>query len=332
MGNSLLEIKPHQVSRDLRGYSVFFYGAAKTGKTTIATQFPGALLLAFEKGYNALPGVMPKPLNSWGEFKKVLSELRDPEVQKVFQTVVIDTADIAYQYCERYICNRESTATQSYESIGDIPYGKGYKLAQNEFDEAIRKILQMDYGLILISHDIEKTFKTETGDEITKIVPTIDSRGKLICERTCDIIGYARNVDTENGGEKTLLFMRGTPRFDAGSRFKYTPNYIEFTYENLVNAIANAIDEEAKHRGSEFVTGEAINKQELYGSEKEYDFPALMAEFQDIVGDLMSKNQSVAPKITKIVEEYLGKGKKVSDCTSEQAAQLDLIIFDLKKL
>lgn len=26
----LLDIKPHQVSRDLRGYSVFFYGAPKT--------------------------------------------------------------------------------------------------------------------------------------------------------------------------------------------------------------------------------------------------------------------------------------------------------------
>ena len=26
----LLDIKPHQVSRDLRGYSVFLYGAPKT--------------------------------------------------------------------------------------------------------------------------------------------------------------------------------------------------------------------------------------------------------------------------------------------------------------
>lgn len=49
MANSLLSIQPHKVSRDLRGYSVFFYGAAKTGKTTIASKFPGSLLLAFEK-------------------------------------------------------------------------------------------------------------------------------------------------------------------------------------------------------------------------------------------------------------------------------------------
>ena len=46
MANSLLSIQPHKVSRDLRGYSVFFYGAAKSGKTTVASKFPDALLLA----------------------------------------------------------------------------------------------------------------------------------------------------------------------------------------------------------------------------------------------------------------------------------------------
>lgn len=30
MGNSLLDITPHEVSRDLRGYSVFLYGAPKS--------------------------------------------------------------------------------------------------------------------------------------------------------------------------------------------------------------------------------------------------------------------------------------------------------------
>lgn len=86
------------------------YGEPKSGKTTTASKFPNALLLAFEKGYNAIPGVMAKPVNSWGDYKKVLTELRDPEVKKVFQTVIIDTADIAYNYCEKYICDRESDA------------------------------------------------------------------------------------------------------------------------------------------------------------------------------------------------------------------------------
>lgn len=28
----LLDIQPHQVSRDLRGYSIFFYGDPKSGR------------------------------------------------------------------------------------------------------------------------------------------------------------------------------------------------------------------------------------------------------------------------------------------------------------
>ena len=52
---NLLSINPHQVSRDMRGYSVFFYGDAKSGKTTTATKFPNHLLLGFEKGWNAMP-------------------------------------------------------------------------------------------------------------------------------------------------------------------------------------------------------------------------------------------------------------------------------------
>lgn len=63
-GIDILNIQPHKVSRDLRGYSVFFYGEAKSGKTTTASKFPESLILGFEKGWNALPGVMATPINS----------------------------------------------------------------------------------------------------------------------------------------------------------------------------------------------------------------------------------------------------------------------------
>ena len=105
MDIDLLALEPHKVSRDLRGYSVFFYGEPKSGKTTIASKFPNSLLLAFEKGYNALAGVMAQPINSWAEFIKVNRQLKDDKVKEKFATIIIDTSDIAYEYCEKYICN-----------------------------------------------------------------------------------------------------------------------------------------------------------------------------------------------------------------------------------
>lgn len=324
----LLDIKPHQVSRDLRGYSVFLYGAPKTGKTTIACQFPGALLLAFEKGYSTIAGVLAQPINSWSEFKKLFVEFKDPAVKERYQTIVIDTADIAYSYCEKYICTRESDAKHSYQNVADIPYGKGYSMAMDEFDECIRKILQLGYGLVIISHDQDKTMKNENGEEYNQIIPTLDKRARLVCERTCDIIGYCREVEDQEGHKTVRMFMRETSRYVAGSRFKYTPDSIELSYDNLVKAIADAIDEQ--ERVSKGSTTDSYSS--LHTDDVEYDFPALMKEVQQTVGALMSGHPEMEHKIVSIVDKHLGKGKKVSDCTPDQAALVDLILYDLKHL
>lgn len=328
---NLLDITPHQVSRDLRGYSVFFYGEAKSGKTTIATKFPNHLLLAFEKGYNAIPGVMAQPITSWGEFRKALRQLRDEKVKERFETIIVDTADIAYDYCERYICSNANVDT-----IGDIPYGKGYKLAAKEFDECLRSILQMNYGLVIISHAVDKTFKDQNGQEYNQIVPTLDSKPRNIVSRMADIIGYSRVVDLPDGSTASKLFMRGTPRYVAGSRFKYTPDVIDFNYTSLVNAICEAIDKQAAEEGEQYFTSERAN---LYvETAKDLDYDTLMQQFNDVLTEIVNKtdtetfNNYWQPRITQVIEVYLGKGAKVSQCTRDQVEALDLIVSELKEL
>ena len=325
---NLLGLEPHKVSRDLRGYSVFFYGEPKSGKTTIASKFPNALLLAFEKGYNALAGVMAQPINSWAEFIKVTKQLKDEKVKEKFSTIIIDTADIAYSYCEKYIC-----ANNGVDTIADIGYGKGYALVGNEFDEKLRAIVQLGYGIVIISHATDKVFKDEAGQEYNKIVPTLDKRSNNIVARMADIIGYSRSVTDADGNDKTILFMRGTPRFEAGSRFKYTPDYIEFTYNNLVNAIGDAIDKQSQEDGTELFTDERENN--YVDTSSTLDFDALMTEFQGMIKKFSESDKMedfYAPRITQIIEKYLGKGKKVGEMNRDQAEQLVLIIDDLKTL
>ena len=89
MAFDLLNIQPHKVSRDLSGYITCIYGPPKTGKTTLATQMPKALLLAFEKGYNAIPGIIAQDVTTWGGMKQIYRELKKPEVQAVYKTIVI---------------------------------------------------------------------------------------------------------------------------------------------------------------------------------------------------------------------------------------------------
>ena len=333
---NLLDITPHQVSRDLRGYSVFFYGDPKSGKTTIATKFPRHLLLAFEKGYNAIPGAMAQPINTWGEFRKVLRQLKDEKVKEKFETIIIDTADIAYDYCEKYICAnaKRGDGGVGVDSIADIPFGKGYGFVSKEFDDCLRSIVQMGYGLVLISHAADKTFKDEAGNEYNQIVPTLDKRARNIVSRLCDIIGYSRAV-MENDKLVTKLFIRGTPRYMAGSRFKYTPDYIDFTYDALVKAIGDAIDEQMKTDGKEYFTDARNN---LHTETIELDFDALLEAFNSIVNNLIEKESEEKftsywqPRIVQITEKYLGKGQKVSNCSREQTEALDLIVSELKDL
>ena len=338
MAIDLLALQPHKVSRDLRGYSVFFYGEPKTGKTTTAARFPESLLLAFEKGYNAIPGIIAQPINSWAEFKQTLRELKKPEVKEKFSTIIIDTADIAYDYATKFICANAKRSDGGFgvDSISDIGYGKGYGMVGQEFDECLRSIVQMDYGLVLISHATDKTFKDEQGQEYNKIVPTLDKRANNIVARMADIIGYSRVVKDEEGNQSTKLFIRGTDRYEAGSRFKYTPDYIDFSYQNLVDAIANAIDKQSKETDSNLFTSERSN---LYvDTTKELDFDDLMNKFNDIVNRIIAKTDEkkfeefYAPRISQITDKYLGRGQKVSQCSREQVEALSLIVDDLLEL
>lgn len=299
----------------------------KTGKTTQASKFPKSLILGFEMGYLALPDVMALPITRWSDFKQVLKQLKTDEAHEMYDNIVVDVVDIAYDLCEKYICSKNGVDT-----IGDIGYGGGYAQTKKEFDECIRQIPQMGYGLVLISHAQDKTFTDEDGKEYNQITPTLGNQGRLVVDRMADIIGYARPVETEEG-TKTYLFMRGTPRFIAGSRFKYTPEVIEFTYDNLVKAIDDAITKQAEETGNDSVTSE---KDDARTEKPNYDFNALMGEFNEIVNKLQeigggSFGTKYAPTIAKIVEKYLGKGKKISNATEQQAEQVALIVSDLEE-
>lgn len=281
---------------------------------------------------------MAQPINTWAEFRKVLRQLKDEKVKEQFETIILDTADIAYDLCEKYICANAKRPDGGFgvDSVSDIPFGKGYTLVAKEYDECLRSIIQMDYGLVLISHSVDKTFKDEQGQEYNQIVPTLGNKPRAIVSRMCDIIGYSRSIQDKEGKTSTKLFMRGTPRYIAGSRFKYTPDYIDFNYQSLVDAIGMAIDKQMEEDGSEYFTDERSN---LYKDTRaELDFDELLNSFNTIVNDLIIQKSNEEfkeywqPRIVQITDRYLGKGMKVSQCSRDQVEALDLIVTDLKEL
>lgn len=321
MGINLLDIKPHKVSRDLSGYITYIYGAPKTGKTTLATQMNGALLLAFEPGYHALPGVMAQDVTSWTDMKQVYRELKKPEVKAMFSAIIVDTIDIAADRCKKYICNQNGI-----EDLGELGYGKGWTKFKDEFNEIFRGLTQMGYAVFFIGHDKPETIDNPDGTKTQKIHPTLSNSTKTVIAGMSDIYGYAHQ---KNANEMSVLTLRDpSGLIECGCRFKYMPHEITMSYDNLIGALNTAIDKEAADNNGQFVTNERIESV----IETTYDYDALMAEFKDLVTTLMAKSQTNGAKITSIVETYLGKGKKVGETTPSQAEFIYLIVTDMKEL
>ena len=325
MAIDLLGIQPHKVSRDLSGYITFVYGPPKCGKTTFGVKMPGALLLAFERGYNALPGVIAQDITTWGEMKQVVRELKKPEVKARFKSLIIDTADIAADCCQKYICNQ-----LGIENIGDGGWStNGWAKYKKEFEDTFRTLTQLGYAVVFISHAKEKTIKPQNGQEYQEIGSSMQSSALAIIENMSDIIGYAHSKVDTNGNSNVVLTLRSPDgSIRCGGRFKYIANEIDFTYDALTKALNEAIDKEAAETNNQFVTSERAAAPIL----KEYDYDALMDEFQTLVGQLMQINSaSNGAKITQIIERYLGKGKKISETTRDQAEFIHLIVTEIKE-
>lgn len=205
---------------------------------------------------------------------------------------------------------------------------QGWTLVKKEFEEVFRTITQLGYAVVFISHSKDKTFKTKNGVEYNQTVPTCPSSYNNIAKDMADIYAYAEKY-TENGEGKVRLVLRSPDNSaETGCRFRYIEPIIEFTYDNLVDALNKAIDKEAGIHDNKFVT----NERESVSIAKTFDYDALREEFQSLVGDLMAKNQAYyTPRVTQIVDKYLGKGKKVSDATMDQAELIDLIVTEIKE-
>lgn len=320
MAIDLLAIQPNKVSRDLSGYITYIYGPGGAGKTTFGSQTKNPLLLAFELGYKALPGVKAQPIQSWGEVKQVLRELKKPEVKNVFNTIVVDTVDIASQLCEKYMCNQ-----LGIENIGDGGWAtNGWAKVKKEWEQTWRAFTMEGYAVVFISHSKDKTFTRKDGTTYNQIVPSCPNAYEEIIKNMVDLMGYI-NIDN---GQRKLVLRSADDSIDCKSRFKLIAHEIPFSYDDLVKALNEAIDKEAKLTGGKFVTDDGFKAPEV----KEYDYDALMNEFQTIVGSLMEKNSATnGPKITQIIEKYLGKGKKISETTRDQAEFIHLIVEEIKE-
>ena len=321
MAIDILNIQPTTISRDLKGKFVCIYSLPKVGKTSMACQFPKNLLLAFEKGYNAIAGIKPVDITKWSDLKLVLRQLEKPEARQMYDTITIDTIGIAWEMCEQFVC-----AQNGVQKIGDIPWGGGYSACKREFESCLRKITQLGYGLVIIAHVERRIEKRADDSEVEILGPAIPKRAYEIVNQLVDIIGYIDITWDEEGNSERWLYTRKTPTIMAGSRFKYLAPKIKFGYNELVEAIGEAIDKAEKLDGAVVVdTTQQVIEEKL-------DYNAIRAEAADLWKQLVEKDTENAGRILKKVEMVFGRPMKLSEITEDQVDLFNLAVLDMRDM
>ncbi len=297
-------------------------------KTTNACKFPKPILLGFEKGYGFLDGIIAQPINSWKEALEVKKQLlKDAESAEkenrdtIFKSVIVDTIDIAYDLCEKYIVDKEGV-----DYLDETEKMRGYRALSREYDKFFQEIVKAGYTLICISHATTKQIK-ENGEKYDKTIPTVPDRGFLVVSRLVDVCAYASYESDEQGNIHSMLTLRGNKHLEAGSRSPYMSEKIPFTYEALRDDMAHAIDMQ-KENGATVVNEEVNLFKDNEDKSEKVDFDDLVAEIGKHAKALYAAEKTNDYK--KIVAEYLGKGKNVKDCDESQMDMLLLILDDLK--
>lgn len=231
---------------ELGKQTILLYGSPKLGKSSFASKAPGSLFFECEPGLNHLE-VFKVPTYSWESFLEACKLVAKGDHN--FKTIVIDTIDNAFKMCSDYVC-----AKHGIEYEGDMGHGKGWALVKNEWHRVLTRLASLPYGLIMISHAIDKTIETRTG-EYTKTTPSLPDRARNVVLGLVDIILFGDSIAKKDAaGNVTIERVVRTkphPTYEAGDRTGRLPELLPLDYEQFMKAFNSPA------RGSETGTGSA---------------------------------------------------------------------------
>lgn len=309
------------VAEGLEGKVIMIYGGNNLGKTYVAAHLSKPFFIACESGLNALSGVKYNRVNSWSDFMKLVRQFTNKstvdQARQMYDTIVIDEVYASSLFCQDYVI---STYGEGALSLGDSQ-GKVnlYQQYEKVYFKAINQLLSCNYTVVFIGHAVEKDGYISPKGDKRCLNPIIDN---------CDFVVYLQSNGVDENGKviHSSGYLAETNKFFARSRFEHCPTYIEdFTAENLEETIKIAIQNE-KDSGAKVVS---YNEQKEQNKTEELSYEDLMSTIGELGQKFVENNH--AEELTEIIENVLGKGKKVSQCTKKQADAMNIILDDLKE-
>ena len=319
----LLNLQPHKINVEetLNTMSFAIMGNPKAGKTTFVHELykEKVLFIATEKGYGAINNLMKLDFTNYSQWAKIFKQLKDEKVKEKFDCICVDSIDLFVNCIERYICNREGV-----QNLSDIPWGKGAKFLEDELLRVITSVQSLGYATAFISHTKVKMEKVPQGQEIAKYIPSLTERYWNVVAKYSDSILFAHNTISQDGSTERVLYLRETPYFVAGTRFKHMPSKLQLNANTFKTELIKAIEIQMQENPNGFTTEKTIAKEE------KLNFEDLKTEVVDLVQNKFIPN-NILLEATSIIEKHLGMGRKISEIIPSQVEVLPFIIEDLKE-
>lgn len=231
--------------------TLWIYGAPFSGKTWFANSFPSPLMLNTDGNIDfvdapyipirdevTVEGRIAKRKFAWDVFKDVIAELE--KQQNDFKTIIVDLLEDTYEHCRLYMYDKLGIEHESDNSF------KAWDMVRTEFLSTMRKLLNLPYDIILISHeDLTKDITKKTGDKVTRIAPNLQEKA---ANKIAGMVQIVARVVAEDD-ERYLTFKTSEVEF-GGGRLNVRGRKIPLIYEEFIKLYdeANETDEQEEQQ------------------------------------------------------------------------------------
>lgn len=226
---------------------IVLYGPGGCGKSTFASHAPNVLFFDIENGLDGIESAK-LAIKEWQDVLDGITALHEQDHE--FMTLAVDSIDWLEAIIHKAVAKSEGK-----DNIEEIPYGKGYKLAVDFWQQFLQGLTSLrdmkKMTIVLIAHDQIKRFDDPTGQGYDRhMLKLHNAAGQLVFE-WADAVLFAKQktvVKNEEVGFNQkkakavsigrTMYTEDNPAYMAKHRASLAlPAEIPFSWEDFINNI-----------------------------------------------------------------------------------------------